>query len=474
MRKLSRSAYEDTKGLVRAAETLLEVVVMTLLYYGAFRKGYEIEHFVYKGKYVLMGVYGALLYVMFLNSDCTLFGQLHQLDLIIGQVISLFVVNFLTYFQLCLIANTMIAVGPMLLLLLAEIVVAVVLIYVYTELYYKLYAPHDMLLVYGNKRGIGLKIKMDSRRDKYNVSKLMSIDEGLEAVCQETRRHDAVILTDIPAQIRNDILKYCYRYRIRTYVAPKLTDIMLRGAKNNTLFDTPLLMVKGTGLTPMQRIIKRAMDLVLCGIAMIPAAPVMLIIAAAIKIEDGGPVFYKQKRMTRGGREFEILKFRSMIVDAEKYAGAVLASEDDPRITKVGKVIRAARLDELPQLINILKGDMSIVGPRPERKCLADEISKEIPEFCYRLKVRGGLTGYAQIYGKYNTSAYDKLRLDMMYIENYSPLLDIRLIILTLRIIFSKDSTEGIDVAMENQRRADELWRELDEENEEKEKGGAE
>ena len=249
---------------------------------------------------------------------------------------------------------------------------------------------------------------------------------------------------------------------------------MLRGAKNNTLFDTPLLMVKGTGLTPMQRIIKRAMDLVLCGIAMIPAAPVMLIIAAAIKIEDGGPVFYKQKRMTRGGREFEILKFRSMIVDAEKYAGAVLASEDDPRITKVGKVIRAARLDELPQLINILKGDMSIVGPRPERKCLADEISKEIPEFCYRLKVRGGLTGYAQIYGKYNTSAYDKLRLDMMYIENYSPLLDIRLIILTLRIIFSKDSTEGIDVAMENQRRADELWRELDEENEEKEKGSAE
>ena len=141
---------------------------------------------------------------------------------------------------------------------------------------------------------------------------------GWRQCATETRRHDAVILTDIPAQIRNDILKYCYRYRIRTYVAPKLTDIMLRGAKNNTLFDTPLLMVKGTGLTPMQRIIKRAMDLVLCGIAMIPAAPVMLIIAAAIKIEDGGPVFYKQKRMTRGGREFEILKFRSMIVDAEK------------------------------------------------------------------------------------------------------------------------------------------------------------
>ena len=219
---------------------------------------------------------------------------------------------------------------------------------------------------------------------------------------------------------------------------------------------------------------KRIWDIVIGLIALPFVLLIIAVLAPIIKLEDGGPVFYKQKRMTRGGREFEILKFRSMIVDAEKYAGAVLASEDDPRITKVGKVIRAARLDELPQLINILKGDMSIVGPRPERKCLADEISKEIPEFCYRLKVRGGLTGYAQIYGKYNTSAYDKLRLDMMYIENYSPLLDIRLIILTLRIIFSKDSTEGIDVAMENQRRADELWRELDEENEEKEKGGAE
>ena len=190
----------------------------------------------------------------------------------------------------------------------------------------------------------------------------------------------------------------------------------------------------------------------------------MLVVAAAIKLEDGGPVFYKQDRLTRGGREFKILKFRSMIVDAEKYAGAVLASGDDPRITKVGKVIRATRLDELPQLLNILKGDMSIVGPRPERKCLADEITKEVPEFPYRLKVRGGLTGYAQIFGKYNTSAYDKLRLDLIYIENYSLLLDIKLIILTLRIIFSKESTEGIDKAREIQEKSRKLLEELQKE----------
>ncbi len=470
MRKLSRGAYEDMKGFVRAAETRVEVLILTVLYYVIWRYAYPVSvfpFFAFKGKYVLMGVYALLMYVFFENSECTRFGQLHRTDLIIGQTISLFLVNFITYFQLCLIANQMISVTPILVLFVIEIIVAVLMIYLYTGLYYKLYAPHDMLLIYGNSRGVGLKIKMDSRRDKYNISKLMCVDQGFDKICQEIRHHDAVILTDIPAEIRNDILKFCYRYRVRAYVAPKLTDIMIRGARNNTLFDTPLLLVKGTGLTPIQRVMKRAMDIIICSIAMIPAAPVMLAVAIAIKLEDGGPVFYKQDRLTRNGREFAILKFRSMIVDAEKYAGAVLASGDDPRITKVGKFIRATRIDELPQILNILKGDMSIVGPRPERKCFVDEFMEDLPEFSYRMKVRGGLTGYAQIYGKYNTSPYDKLRLDMMYIENYSLLLDVKLIILTLRIIFSKDSTEGIDKAAENEKRAGELLREMQEEKEE-------
>ena len=464
MRKLSRGAYEDTKGFVRAAETLLEVLVMTVLYYIVWRRGYPeglFPGYLYMGKYVLMGIYAVLLYVFFQNSECTMFGQLHQTDLIIGQVIALLLVNFVTYFQLGLIANRLVSPMPMLVLFGIETVLAVLLIRLYAGLYQKLYAPQDMLLVYGQKDSVRLKIKMDSRRDKYNISKLISAEAGFDAICAEIARHDAVILNDVPAELRNDLLKFCYRYRVRTYVAPKLTDIMIRGGQTISLFDTPLMLVKGTGLSPIQRILKRAMDVVLCSLAMIVAAPVMLIVAAAIKLEDGGPVFYRQDRLTRNGREFAILKFRSMIVDAEKQAGAVLASGNDPRITKVGKFIRATRLDELPQLLNILKGDMSIVGPRPERKCFADEFTRDMPEFAYRLKVRGGLTGYAQIYGKYNTSPYDKLRLDMMYIENYSLLLDIKLIILTLRIIFSKDSTEGIDKAEENSRQARELLQEL-------------
>ena len=464
MKKLSRGAYEDTKGILRVAETLLEVLILTVVYYLVWRTGYEMFAFEYKGKYVLMGVYGLLMYLIFQNAECTMFGQLNKVDLIIGQVISLILVNFITYLQLCLIGNALISPVPMVKLFGVQMVIAVALIFVYTTVYHRLYAPHNMLLIFGSRNGVGLKIKMDSRKDKYNITGLVSADEGFDAIIKNIPKYDAVILNDVAAPLRNDILKFCYRYRVRTYVAPKLTDIMVRGAKNISLFDTPLLLVKGTGLTPAQRVGKRFMDIVLCSVAMVVAAPIMAVVAVAIKLEDGGPVFFKQKRMTRGGREFDILKFRSMIVDAEKYAGAVLATENDPRITKVGKFIRATRLDEIPQILNILKGDMSIVGPRPERKVIADEYCKDIPEFPYRLKVRGGLTGYAQIYGKYNTSAYDKLRLDLMYIENYSLLLDIKLIILTLRIIFSKESTEGIDVQQENQRKIQQLLEELENE----------
>ena len=462
MKKLSRGAFEDMKGLVRVAETLLEITILTLAYYITWMKGYDLEYFAYKGKYVLMGVYAVLLYALFLNSECTMFGQLHRGDLIMGQIISICLVNAITYLQLCLIANGVLPLSPMLTLTAVDIVIAIVLIFVYTSLYHRLYAPHDMLLIYGHRRGVELKIKMDTRKDKYNISGLISSDEGFDKIIQEIPKYDAVILNDVPAQLRNDLLKFCYRYRVRTYVSPKLTDIMLRGARNITLFDTPLLLVKGTGLTPAERVAKRTMDILLSALVLLILSPLMLLVAAAIKLEDGGPVFFRQKRLTRNGREFDILKFRSMVVDAEKYAGAVLATDNDPRITRVGRVIRPFRIDELPQLINILKGDMSIGGPRPERKVIADEYCKEIPEFAYRLKVRGGLTGYAQIYGKYNTSAYDKLRLDLMYIENYSLLLDIKLMILTIRILFSKESTEGVDKAEENQKLADELLKELD------------
>ena len=186
------------------------------------------------------------------------------------------------------------------------------------------------------------------------------------------------------------------------------------------------------------------MDLLLCFPIAIVLMPFFLIIAIIIKLTDGGPVLYRQPRLTLNGEIFQIYKFRSMYMNSEEN-GAQLARKGDDRITPIGRVLRALHFDEFPQLINIIKGDMSIVGPRPERPEIAEQYKEIIPEFNFRLKVKAGLTGYAQVYGKYNTTPYDKLKLDLTYIENYSLWLDIKLVLLTFKILFQKENTEGID-----------------------------
>ncbi len=454
------------KSLLRFAEGLFELIILTAIYYFLFRNGYDdwlFPEYARYGKYVLCGVYALLVAVLFFAMDGYKFGYLRNGDVLVSQLISLFFANFITYWQLCLIANGVIDVVPMLWLMLAGVGVALVCTLLYSFIYHRLYVPKEMVMILGRDQSVTLKFKMETRPDKYHIAKLISVDEGLENICAQIINYDAVIINDVPADIRNDILKFCYRNKIRTYLTPKVTDIVVRGAENINLFDTPLLLVKGTGLSSMQLLVKRIMDLVICLIAMIPAAPIMLLVALAIKIEDGGPVFYKQKRMSLDGKVFEILKFRSMIVDAEKEGFSIPATGQDPRITKVGRFTRATRIDELPQLLNIIKGDMSIVGPRPERVEHMVQYGKEVPEFDFRTKVKGGLTGYAQIYGKYNTSPYDKLRLDMMYIENYSILLDMKLIMLTLRIMLSKESTEGFEKQKENEKLAEEALAEMKE-----------
>ena len=231
---------------------------------------------------------------------------------------------------------------------------------------------------------------------------------------------------------------------MRALVIPRIGDAIMSAAEPIHMLHLPILDCRRCTLSTEYRLVKRAIDVLISGIALILLSPVMLATALAIK-RDGGPVFYKQVRLTKDGKKFNILKFRSMCVDAEKYSGAVLsAGENDPRITKVGRIIRACRIDELPQLINILKGDMSLVGPRPERPEIAAEYEKELPEFALRLQVQAGLTGYAQVYGKYNTTPYDKLLMDLIYIARHSLLEDLCILLATLKILTSKESTEGI------------------------------
>lgn len=463
--KKHKKDLHGAKSAIRAAEGFVEVAVLTLMYYFFWRNGYDegiFPAYYGNGKYVLCGVYALLVLMLFFNFDGFKFGYLKTTDELVSQWIALLIANFITYWQLCLIANVLITPMPILALMVVDVFVSTVCTYVYSILYHRFYVPKNMVMIYGNNNAIALKFKMDARDDKYHISKLISEKEQPEFIYEQLHEYDGVIINDVSAQLRNDLLKYCYQNQIRTYVAPKISDIILGGGMDITLFDTPLLLVKGKGLTAPQRICKRTMDVILCLIASVVALPVMLIIALAIKLEDGGPVFFKQKRATINGQEFEILKFRSMIPDAEKDGESIPAVENDPRVTKVGRIIRASRLDELPQILNILKGDMSIVGPRPERLEHIEAYSKEIPEFGFRLKVKGGLTGYAQIYGKYNTSPYDKLRLDLMYIEKYSLMLDLKLILMTVRVMLKRDSTEGFDKAEEMQELKSDMVSELE------------
>lgn len=445
---------DDLKGVVRKFEGLIEVAVLMLFYYLIWKSFYrpQLAYTYYgNGKFLLMLVYAFLVFILFFLCDSFKYGHRKFSEIVVAQWIAILIVNIVTYFQLCLIGNRMLSLLPVLYLYGIDIAVTAVCSYVYTVIYHKIYVPKNMVMIYGNEKAVNLKLKMDTRSDKYKITKVLNYDKGSEVIQKEIAVHDAVIINDVPAQVRNDILKYCYQRGVRTYLVPKISDIIARGAEEISLFDTPLLLVKGRGLNSVQCFIKRMMDIILCLIAMIPGAPLMIIVALAIKIEDGGPIFYKQKRLTQNDKEFEILKFRSMIVDAEKggYNMDMRASDKDPRITKVGKIIRACRVDEFPQILNILKGDMSIVGPRPERLENVREYKESIPEFTYRTKVKAGLTGYAQIYGKYNTSPYDKVRLDLMYIENYCLFLDIKLIFMTLQVLVKPESTEGFDKAAE-------------------------
>lgn len=308
------------------------------------------------------------------------------------------------------------------------------------NLYRKLFPPFRVLEVYGDSRS-DIGIKLDSIKNKYHVvEQLYYKTEHLDT---KIRMYDAVLVNGIPIDDRDMVLQLCFDNNVRVYFVPMIADIIVKSSSDLNLFDTPLYLCRNSGISKTEAIIKRAFDIVFSTIALLILSPVFLITALAIKLNDGGPVFFRQERCTINGNRFMILKFRSMIVNAEEDGRSHPAGKDDDRITKVGRIIRATRIDELPQIINILKGEMSIVGPRPERVEHVLKYTSDLPEFSFRSKVKGGLTGYAQVYGKYNTTALDKLKMDLIYIMNYSLLLDLQIIIETVKILFRKESTEG-------------------------------
>ncbi len=426
-------------SLVVFAQSALFAVV----WYSYYR-GLIFEPFWNKGNWVLIAMYALLLILFSRLFGGLRVGYLKRMDDIYSLTLAGICTDIVIYLQITLINRWFLSPVPLLIMTLVQFLVIVVWTFGSRYLFNHLYGARRMLVVYGDRKPDQLILKMEARKDKYNISGQIHISAGEKEIYRMMREYEAVIIWDLPSQIRNRYLKYCFAHSIRCYITPKISDVILTGTDRIHLFDTPLLVARNIGLNAEQLAFKRVMDIVISIISVIISSPIMLVCAAAVKAYDKGPVFYRQERLTQNGKTFRIFKFRSMRVDSES-SGARLASKHDSRITPVGKVLRNLHFDELPQLFNVLAGDMSLVGPRPERKELMREYQREIPEFYYRLKVKAGLTGYAQVYGKYNTTPYDKLKLDLFYIENYSVMLDIKLMFMTFRILFQKETSEGVD-----------------------------
>lgn len=434
------------KRMVIFFEVIILLAAFTALYSYLWNTLYEsvvLIPFFRRGNWAMVAMYPILLLVF-----GKIFGVFHvavarRVDMIFSNVFNTFVANLITYFILVALLRHYPDMTPLIILWVVEIVLSVLWVFGVKALNNVIFPPHSLLLIHGDYSLKELVLHVNERSERYVITEVINVSEGMKKLTERIAAHDAILISDLPAEIRNDILKYCYAIDKRIYMLPKITDIIVSSSDQIHLFDNVAYISKNYGLAQDQRIFKRAMDLVLSSVMIVLTSWLMLIIAAAIRIGDGGPAFYRQERLSIGGKVFKIIKFRSMRVDAEKM-GPQLSTMHDPRITKVGRILRAAHLDELPQLFNVLKGDMSMVGPRPERPEIFNEYINHVPEFQFRLKVKAGLTGYAQVYGRYNSTPYNKLRLDLTYIQNYSIWLDIKCLVMTVKILFQKEAREGI------------------------------
>lgn len=400
----------------------------------------------YRLGYYFLFVIALASYVFIAN----IYGAFHVgtapiIDILFSQVISIFIWQIICYIVFCFISYAIVDVIPFLLMFIIFSAFAFLWALVADKIYYTMHKPKKTLVVFNNVDSY-LSLKGIRSMDKrFNVVKTVSSNKvELTELFPLVMDVEAVFLCGLPSDYRNEVVKFCVANKKIAYVKPKISDTIIRGGRTIQLLNIPVYRCSRADNSFAYQFMKRIIDVAFALVAIILSSPIMLVSAIAIKAYDHGPVFYKQERYTKDKKIFRVIKFRSMRVDAEKDGVARLASENDDRITPVGKILRKLRLDELPQVFNILGGSMSVVGPRPERPEISQQYEKNMPEFALRLQVKAGLTGYAQVYGKYNTPPYDKVQMDLMYITNQSIIQDIKLILLTFKIMFVPDSTEGV------------------------------
>lgn len=378
-------------------------------------------------------------------------GKRKSKPIIYSFVLSVFFTDIAAHFFMCIMNITVVHNGkfvydyPLLLLLTYIIQIFIIVVFTYggNYLYFSANKPHDSIII--TRKGEqtdSIISKIGRYKKQYNITETVFINDP--DILKKIDKADSVFFYNLSVPERNAFVEYCYHCKKDIYYSVELSDIVSLGSHRVYFDDKSMVYAPVKGLTFEQRVIKRIMDLVITGFGLIITSPIFLITALCIKLEDGGPVFYKQERATYAGKVFNVIKFRSMKVEDGSIHKSV--TKNDDRITRTGRIIRKFRIDELPQLINVIKSDMSIVGPRPEMVENVEKYTKELPEFAYRQRAKAGLTGMAQIYGKYNTSPKDKLIFDLTYINEYSVWLDIKLIFRTLLVLLTPDkSTEAFE-----------------------------
>lgn len=441
---MRKNEYDVPVRICKVLNVILMMLCFAGIWYGYYADRALVDYY-RRGDWVVVFLFGILYFGFCRSYDAFHISTSPISELIYSQGLSLVISDFAMYMVIWLLSLHMPNVLPLLLTFLVQIAVSVSWALLAHKWYFWNYEPRETAVIYDTREGMESLIGEYGLERKFRLEHVLQIKECLDRL-SVLDGCDTVFLAGIHSHDRNIILKYCMYRGIRVYVIPRVGDVLMGGAKQIHMFHLPMMQIERYHPIPEYRLAKRFFDILLSGIALIVLSPFILITAIAVK-SDGGPALYKQKRLTKDGRVFNVLKFRSMRVDAEKDGVARLSTGDkDDRITPVGRIIRKIRFDELPQLFNILRGDMSIVGPRPERPEIAAQYEKEMPEFALRLQAKAGLTGYAQVYGKYNTTPYDKLLMDLTYIGRPSLWEDFKICLATVKILFMPESTEGVEV----------------------------
>jgi len=433
-------------------DSLILFVAKAVKFFAIIAVFYFGQRFFYPPLYYFWGdvlvllLYTANLYLISRIYNGFNFGNVSLQEIIISWVLCLVAANVFQYFILSLLAYELLPVHGISIILAVQFLIVIPMAALVNKIYYKQNPAHKSAIIYGSKEKLDEYCSIVTmQRNKFTVSHVVSQDESTGKLLDIVDRAESVFFLNLDQKKQDWLFEYCYMHNKHTYILPTFSYILINTASTLWLQNTPVFSLKKPEPDMGTELIKRGMDILISFVGILITSFLMLGVGIAIRLYDRHPAIYKQVRVTRGGKHFTLYKFRSMRPDAEDDGVPRLAATDDDRVTPIGRVIRRARIDELPQLFNVLVGSMSIVGPRPERPEIAQQYEETYPNFAFRTKVKAGITGFAQIYGRYNTSPEEKLFLDIMYIETFSILEDIKLIFQTVKVLFQGSSTEGIE-----------------------------